>query len=117
MIANGHRGKCLSPFFVHGDQCLRGILEVLLDRRHDEEEHDAGVDHQRDGPEEAIVFTPASRDAGNAVRRSVQREFAKDRTPSGEFHSRPWPDRRYVLDVRIRHTANATGSAHVNVFG
>ena len=114
MIANGHRGKRLSPFFVHGDQCLRGILEVLLDRRHDEEEHDTGVDHQRDDPEDAIVFTLASRDARNAVRGRVQREFAKDRTSSSEFHSRPWPDRRYVLDARIRH---ASGSAHVNVFG
>ena len=87
VIANGHRGEWLFPILVDGDECLRGILEILLDRSNDEVQHNGREDEQRDAPEETIALALASCNTRDAVRGGVQRELTDNRTATSEFHS------------------------------
>ena len=83
VIADGDGGESLWILFAYRDESLCWILEIRFDRFNDEVKHDAGVDDERNRPEDAILRALAACDARNTVRRRVQSEFTDDRaTPS-----------------------------------
>ena len=87
-VADGDGRESLWPLFGDRHLSLSWILEIGSDRLRYEVEHDAGVDDERNRPEDAILWTSTACNARNTVRRCVKTEITDDRDATRQFDLR-----------------------------